>query len=231
MFKVRINLFLISTGLLLILSGCLSFRENPVRVDSSAYPVIKNPIKETTEVKPFSIQMKTVLKFKKESFSMIMILSADPGKGFYHCQMLTPFGVKCLEFKKEDGLLKDLYVFPAMKKLNHNNRLIIRMSEALEKSFSHAELAEAVFRDTPYGLIGSLTKDKKEFYAEADRDSGLIREKKYFIRGRNVVNISYLNNKPSDSGPFSGEIRYHDLKSGLEIILKRISLSDDASRN
>lgn len=225
MFRIRPGLFFSCSVLLALLSGCLPFRTRSAGIDFSGCPAIENPIKGIKKSEPFSLQMKTVLKFKNESFSMIMVLSADPKKGLYHCQMLTPFGVKCLEFKKEEGILKDIFVFPAMNKMNRKNRLITLISEALEKSFTPSEIEEAVFRVTPVGLIGSLTRGRNEIYAETDRVSGLIKEKKYFIRGRNVVNISYLNNKPSDSGPFSGEIRYHHLKSGLEIILKRISLN------
>lgn len=216
---------LIIFSLLILLSGCVSLRSG--LNDLSGYPLISNPIKNKDMLKPFSIQMKTVLKFKKESFSMIQILSADPEKGFYHCQMLTPFGVKCLEFTNEKGILKCLYVFPAMEKLNRNNRLVRLLSEALEKIFNSYEPDKVVFRETPQGIIGTRIKDKMTLYLKADPASGHILEKKYFIRGKNVINISFLYDTLSDASAFSGKIRYSHLKSGLEINLKRISSKYD----
>ena len=212
-------------SLIFFLSGCICLKSG--LKDLSAYPLIPNPFKNAAELKPFSIQMKTVLKVKKESFSMIQILSADPAKGFYHCQMMTPFGVKCLEFTNEAGKLTCLYIFPAMEKLNRKNRLVHLLSEALEKIFNPREAEEAVFRETPEGRIGTRINGKNTLYLKADPASADILEKKYFIRGQNVVNISFFNDSQSDASPFSGTVRYSHLKSGLEINLKRIPIQYD----
>ena len=211
---------LLFPGLLFLLSGCFSLRSGPK--DLSGYPLISNPSPKSRVSGPFSLQMKTVIKFRKESFSMIQILSADPCRGFYHCQMLTPFGVKCLEFTCENGVLKDLFIFPALEKLNRNNRLFDLLSEALEKIFNVCESEKAVFHQTPEGNTGILIRGKNALYLKTDPVLGNILEKKYFIRNKNVVNISFLNNAPSELSTFSGTIHYSHLKSGLEMELKRI---------
>ncbi len=212
-------------SLLLFLSGCICLKSG--LKDLSGFPLIPNPLIKPAVPEPFSIQIKTVLKVNKESFSMIQILSADPSKRFYHCQMMTPFGVKCLEFTNEGGKLTCLYIFPAMEKLNRKNRLVLLLSEALEKIFDPAEAEKAVFRKTPEGRIGTRINGKTTLYIKADPASAHILEKKYFIRGENVVNISFFNDAQTDDSPFSGTVRYSHLKSGVEISLKRIPVLHD----
>ena len=153
---------------------------------------------------------------------MILILSADPAKNFYHCRMLTPFGVKCLEFRLEDKTMKCLYIFPVMEKLNRNNRLVRLLAEALEKIFNSCEAEKAVFHDTPEGNLGILTMDKNTIILKADPVSGYILEKNYFIRNQNVVNIFFLYDSQSNESACPGKISYSELKNGLNMDLKRI---------
>ena len=215
----------LSFYLLFFISGCNSLKPELEKI--SACPVIPNPLEKAEKPAPFSVQMKTVLRFKKESFSMIQILSADPENNFYHCQMMTPFGVKCLEFTRRSDHLSCDYIFPAMEKMNRNNRLVLLLSEAFEKIFQTGEMEKAVFYETPDSNTGILTRGKETLWLKIEPASGRIMEKNYFIRGKNVVNISFLNNTRSGEHPFSGTVRYSHLKSGLTMDLKRIPCEHD----
>ncbi|MBN1864678.1 MAG: hypothetical protein JW808_07235 [Victivallales bacterium] len=166
-----------------------------------------------------------VLEFKGQASSAIGLCSYDSGLGYIALSLISPTGVKLLEFVELNRKRRFVFVMP---ELAPGEEAAERIADDARRIYFHPE-----GKPTYYGITAryvSLVFDEGEFRTELrfgiDPGTGetVLREKRILLGDRLESLVFYLDYSDYDGLLYPGRIRYENFSHGYVLSLKNLEV-------